>query len=197
MITLPTYSGKRICPVEPKPEQIVPSEIPIVLARVPRFGGHTRITYSVGDHSIRVAQRVEERCIAKLAAGEGDGPQGRDLWRLKLAALLHDAHEAYSGFGDVQKPAKELFPGLKEIERGLDVVIAEVFGFSPNLFEHPEIKAADTALLHTEFRDLWAGERREIPEALPARIVPRSEFDTQVAFGRMMTELVELGGLTA
>jgi len=68
----------------PDPADIRLSDIAKQLARTARWGGATPCFYSVADHCLRVADRVGQ-------------PH-------RLAALLHDAHEAY--MGDVRAPLR-------------------------------------------------------------------------------------------
>ena len=144
-----TYKGRRFELLAPRAEDVDPEELAWSLARIPRFLGHTRgpLSYSVAEHSIYVAAAVAGR-----AGGEP---------RLVLAALLHDAHEAY--MGDITAPVKlalrELGAGdaLAELQRRIDSAIAERFGFPVELFADPRIKAADLLLLAAEKRDLMPG----------------------------------------
>jgi hypothetical protein len=73
-----------------------------------------------------------------------------------LAALLHDAAEAY--VTDVPRPLKHA-PGMqsfRQYEAMVAGAIAEHFGLDAADFEHPCVKLADAELLHTERRDLMA-----------------------------------------
>jgi hypothetical protein len=147
----------------------------IVLSRTCRFGGHTREFYSVAEHSHRVCRYVSDRTEDS---------------EIRLATLLHDAHEAYSGFGDVCRPAKGLSEVVPRIEAGLDQVIAARFGFSPEFFSHELVKQADQVLLATEARDLmrepWQPAtltwRADLPEPLLEEIVPQGIDDAAWQF---------------
>lgn len=110
------------------------------LARISRFGGHTTRRYSVLEHSLYVAELVPPE--------------------YKAAALLHDAHEALTGFWDVSSPAKQLFPGLKEIELAIDKVICQRFEVDLNLMRSHTIRQADLVMLATEKRDLMVESER-------------------------------------
>jgi len=70
-----TYTGKHFHYLDPQPEEIDIIDIAHSLSLTCRYGGHCKQFYSVGDHSIRVAEIVPDE--------------------LKLRALLHDAAEAY------------------------------------------------------------------------------------------------------
>ena len=149
-----TLKGHKFCPLNPDPKLIDIGEIARVLSRLPRFGGHTigDLPYSVAQHSVMVSVLVPDR--------------------LALPALLHDAHEAYSGFGDVASPMKQ-WRGFKEhcgwVEHGIDFAVAQHFRFNWSLFYHANITLADRVALATEKRDLMAPEPCpwcEMPEPL-------------------------------
>lgn len=84
------------------------------LSQINRFTGHLREPYSVAEHSVRVA-----RAVADL-----DGPP-----RAVLAALLHDAHEAY--LGDISGPLKSLMTlagfSIRNLEERLQELIEDDF----------------------------------------------------------------------
>ena len=116
---------------------ISPTDITVSLSRLARFNGHTTKPYYVAQHSIIVSQMVKNA---------GADP------KLQLAALLHDAHEAY--ISDIPSPVKwsmgSGLEGLKEIERGIDRAVSEAFGFDQELFYHPLVKQADGSALKHE-----------------------------------------------
>lgn len=125
-----TRTGVRFDLLNPTPDMIRPEDIAFALARICRFNGHTRGHYSVAEHSIRVAALVPAEH--------------------QLAALLHDAPEAY--IGDVSSPLKALLPEYREIEQRIWSAICQRFGISTEL---PQcIKQADLIMLATERRDL-------------------------------------------
>lgn len=128
-----TYSGKVFDVFRPDPEQIDIIDIAVALSRMPRFAGHTTEFYSVAQHSIHVA----ELC----------GPS------VKLAALLHDASEAY--LVDLPRPIKHAMPEYIAIEALVMRAIADKFGFDFPL--SPCVKEADNVMLETEHRDLQPG----------------------------------------
>lgn len=100
-----TRSGRRVWPLDPRPEDIDIDDIAYALAGTFRFRGHSRIT--VAQHSVAVAHAVPRR------------------WR--LAALLHDAAEAY--LGDLPRPLKEgdYAAQFRDAERKLLAVILRRF----------------------------------------------------------------------
>ena len=104
-----TLSGRRVNPLDAAPEDIDPVDIADALANLCRFGGHSRGFYSVAQHSVIVCDLLEER-----------GATPDEL----MAALLHDAAEAY--LGDLPHPIKHrselgtVVPGRREAARGRD-----------------------------------------------------------------------------
>ena len=167
-----TYLGTRFYPAAPRIEDVHIEDIAHGLAFQCRFNGQTRSFYSVAQHSLFVAALVPTR--------------------LKLAALLHDAAEAY--LGDMVKPLKALFPEFSRLEESVIALIGERFGVAG--FEAPAIKRADLIALATEKRDLmphscepWAALAGVTP--VPARIVPIGPQEAKAAF---LERFHELGG---
>ena len=121
-----TYTGRYIDPLNPTPEDIHIEDIAHALSHQCRFGGHTTLFYSVAEHSLDVLSRVNAD---------------------RLAALLHDASEAY--LLDIPSPVKYRLPGYREAEDRLMAVIAEKFGFHWPL--SAEVKNADREALVYEW----------------------------------------------
>jgi len=143
---LQTVSGRRVNPFDPDPEQLDIEDIARALANLCRFGGHSRVFYSVAQHSVIVSELVEQR--------GGDAEE-------VFAALMHDASEAY--LGDMPHPIKHRSPlgaAFKAAEGHLEEVIRGRFAIKPDV---PEIKRADRALLATE-RRVFSGESWHWPE---------------------------------
>jgi hypothetical protein len=128
-----TYLGNRFFPLEGRIDLVHLEDIAHGLAYQCRFNGQTSEFYSIAQHSLMVADIVS-----------AEHPE------LRLAALLHDASEAY--LGDVVKPLKALLPNYKEIEKNVEEIIASTFGVA-DMF-NPSIKHADMIALATEKRDL-------------------------------------------
>lgn len=172
-----SLDGRKIDLHNPSADCIDPTTLATVLARMPRFGGHTRVFYSVAQHSVLVANLVQE-------------PE------LKLPALLHDAHEAYWGFGDITRPAKlisrRLSHVLQQQQRLFDWAIADRFGFDPKLFEAEQIHRADALALATEARDLMAPppEPWDIPAPLDGiTVTPLVTYEAFELFSAKLREL--------
>lgn len=134
-----TYTGKRFYPLDPRADDIDLVDIAHALSLVTRFGGHAVRHYSVAEHSILVACHV---------ARDDPDPQ------VVLAALLHDASEAY--LGDVPRPLKHLpeWVAYREAEARVEQIIAAKYGLPwpmPAVVAHHDHRA-----LATEYRDLVA-----------------------------------------
>jgi hypothetical protein len=99
-----TYTGRRVDLARPDPSSISIDDIAWHLSRLPRFNGATRsdTIYNVAQHSVLVLNRVRQ-----LA------PDANVC--LLLTALLHDAHEAYTG--DVIKPMGMLLDLTQPLKR--------------------------------------------------------------------------------
>lgn len=138
-----TFSGRRFYPLDPREEEIYIEDIAHALALANRFSGHTRVPYSVAEHSVRVSFAVEihaERC---------NHPEPR---RVAKWGLIHDSPEAY--LNDIPRPLKrtDAFAPYRNLEKNLLRKIARRFGLEGDM---PQlVKDADEILLATEARDL-------------------------------------------
>jgi len=133
---LPTFKGNKVQFYDFKKEDIDIADIAHALSMICRFGGHCSRHYSVAEHSLLVAQMVPEE--------------------YRLAALLHDAAEAY--LGDVISPLKRM-PGMefyRAIERDMEQLVEERFGV--RFVDDPVIKEADIKALYIEGRSFY-GEK--------------------------------------
>ena len=167
-----TVSGNRFYPLEPRIDRVAIEDIAHGLAYQCRFNGQTREFYSVAQHSLIVASLVPSQ--------------------LRLAALLHDAAEAY--LGDMVKPLKVLLPEFAAIEDKVTALIAEAFAI--DFSDYAPIKRADLIALATEKRDLmphsverWA--YLDDVRALPEPITVMSPSQAKQAF---LNEFVCLDG---
>jgi hypothetical protein len=169
-------SGRFVNPFDPDPEQLDVEDIARALGNLCRFGGHSRVFYSVAQHSVIVSELVEQR-----------GGDVEDVF----AALMHDATEAY--LGDMPHPIKHRSPlgaAFKDAEDQLEAVIRERFGIKADV---PEIKRADRALLATE-RRVFSGENWHWPELdgvepLDLELTAWSPAESAEAFARRYAEL--------
>ncbi|WP_217476583.1 phosphohydrolase [Stutzerimonas stutzeri] len=144
-----THTGKRFDLLAPRAELISTIDIAHALAHVCRFNGHTRHHYSVAQHSLLVASIVPaEHQLAALLHDATEAYVG-DMVR-PLKALLHDATEAY--VGDMVRPLKALLPDYSEIEHGIWLAVCDRFNIDSTL--PTSIYQADMIALATERRDL-------------------------------------------
>jgi hypothetical protein len=121
-----TFRGGRFYPLDPRPEDIDPRDIAHALSLLCRYGGHVERFYSVAEHCVLMSLWVP--------------PEDA------LAALLHDATEAY--VVDVPRPLKRSLAGYRAIETWVAVAIAARFGTSPDL--PASVREADDRILLTE-----------------------------------------------
>lgn len=102
-----TYTGTPFNVLDPHRDQVHFSDIAHALSRQCRYSGHCVKFESVAEHCVHVARMAPDH--------------------LKLAALLHDASEAY--LVDIPRPLKKLMPQYRAIEDRLMTVIGDKFGF--------------------------------------------------------------------
>jgi hypothetical protein len=132
MSFMQTFTGRKFWPMEPLPGDIDIRDIAHALANTCRYAGHCLVFYSVAEHSVLMSEKAS--------------PKNR------LAALLHDAAEAY--LCDVPSPLKPYLTNYQAIEQRLNECVAERFGIP---FPFPdEIHALDSAILADERAQLMA-----------------------------------------
>ena len=125
-----TVSGLWVNVFEPTPDMISIGDIAHALSNQCRFGGHLPRFYSVAQHSYHCSQMVDVQH--------------------KLAALMHDASEAY--LLDIPRPIRKGLSEYKGIEDKLMDVISKKFGF-----EYPmskEVAEADEEMLQFEWNTI-------------------------------------------
>ncbi len=173
---LQTVSGRWVNPFDPDPDQIELSDIARALANQCRFGGHCRPFYSVAQHCVIVSELMEQ-----------EGGNAEDA----LAALMHDAPEAY--LGDLPHPIKHRSPlgtVFREAEEPLDRMIRRRFSISD---PSEAVKRIDRALLATERRafsaEMWDWPELEGVESLQLELRAWSPDEAADAFIRRFEEL--------
>jgi len=181
MFWIQTLEGFPFDLENPEAGKISPGAISTGLSRLCRYLGHCLSFYSVAQHSILVESLV-------------DDPE------LKLPALLHDANELYTGFGDVSGPAKQLLKHhfgswLKNHEQNVNRAIAARFGFDPKLFDDTRIKLADRQVGCAEHRDLMAPcsmhwSQEDGIEPMKARINPLPMKTAEIVFWQRLADLI-------
>jgi len=154
-----TFTGRRFYPLNPSAEDVYLEDIAHALSMKCRFTGHCKQFYSVAEHCVRMAHH------AKFMP-----PMFRPI-PMSVAALLHDAAEAY--LPDVAAPLKMWFytfhgkyalanrsiymSAFCEVESNLLRSIRHGLGylFYPlKSFYGPELNEMDRRMLATEARDL-------------------------------------------
>lgn len=121
-----TATGRAFWPLDPRAEEICIEDIAHGLSLNCRYGGHCLRFYSVAEHCIHMANAA---------------PTG-----FELAALMHDASEAY--LADVIRPIKAHLTNYKTIEAELDRCIARRFGLTWPM--PAEVKRLDEAIIADE-----------------------------------------------
>lgn len=135
-----------------------PDTVPVAslihsVCRMPRFGGHSLRPYSVGAHSLAVAESV---------ARAGDGA-------VKYA-LIHDLHEAL--LGDIGTPNKITINKLAgydlvgQISTAWDECIFRSVKWAPRPEDRRIVKIADTQALRQE-RELFMARTPDADWGLP------------------------------
>ena len=128
--TIVLHSGRSFDFLNPDVNSFTIEDIAHALGQLCRFNGHTKKFYSVAQHLVLCSYLVPQEHA--------------------LAALLHDAHEAF--VGDVVTPLKALLPEFKKLEDRIEEVVLSKFGLPFPL--DPCVKKADLKMLCTEKRDL-------------------------------------------
>lgn len=137
--TILLQSGNYFDLCDPWGSQFTIEDIAHGLSHTCRYAGQCRMFYSVAEHSFHTSFLVPKH--------------------LQLAALMHDAAEAF--IGDVTRPLKSLLPAYKRIEMDVEDAVAQRFGITG--MDAEEVKAADLAMLAAEqatimpaHADAWA-----------------------------------------
>lgn len=157
-----THSGIKVHLLNPDKDEILIQDIAHALSNMCRFVGHTKVFYSVAEHSIRVADLLPKE--------------------LKLWGLLHDASEAY--ISDISRPLKSQLDIYKEVEEKIMRLVADKFNL---VWPMPkEVKEADTIMLATEATQLTARADIWVPELgvepLTKRIKPMTQEQSKTYF---------------
>lgn len=163
MSWIQTYSGKKFDILNPTLESICIEDIAHALSYQCRFSGHTKIHYSVAQHSVLVSYFCE---------------QNDAFW-----GLMHDASEAY--LVDVPRPIKHLqeFSQYSRFEKQIQSLICEKFGLTD--IEPPSVKFADNLLLSLEAECFMSPlhEEWKFPlNKLPLTIKPLQPHEAEVLF---------------
>lgn len=146
-----TFSGNWVNVFDPQEDQITIEDIAHGLSNLCRYGGHTRVFYSVAQHSIHCAEVLRN---------------SNTSLQQQFDALMHDASEAY--LMDFPRPIKLKMPEYKVIEHGLMKVIAQKFGVqypfkgADSFGFSPVVKDADEHMLSLEWESLMLGIHNKV-----------------------------------
>jgi hypothetical protein len=151
---LQTHSGRAWCADAPADYAYDIREIAYALSNINRFCGHVG-TYSVAEHSVRVAELFLEW---------NDSLSGAPV----RAALLHDAAEAFCA--DLPAPLKSMpqLAGYVDVIRSTELAISEHFGLTSTFVVwRNEIRQADLGMLAIERQTLLSDALAEHWQWLP------------------------------
>jgi hypothetical protein len=164
--TILLRSGHYFDLLDPASSRFVVGDIAHALGKTCRFAGQCTRFYSVAEHSWHASFLVSDE--------------------YKLAALMHDAAEAF--IGDVTRPLKRLLPEYRAIEKRIETVIDDRFMLAGEC-SGEEVKAADVQLLAAEqaqlmpaHADTWA----VLAGVRPAPIVIRFWSPEEAALAWLM-----------
>lgn len=170
--TIQTFTGLTFDLLNPDYRQVNPVDIAYSLAAIPRYNGHCTVHYSVAEHCVLLHDY-----FAFLPRGR---PESFDA----LAALIHDAPEAYTG--DMIRPLKNCFSPQflaewanveKRIMNAIikaicgDVIARMVDGRVYSLDVHaPHIKYADDRIVGDEQAAFMRNVERENDNPLEVEV---------------------------
>lgn len=138
-----TFTGRFVNVIDPDPADVVIEDIAHHLANICRYTGAVRRHYSVGEHAVLVARKLE-------AVGAPIP--------VILAGLHHDDSEAY--LNDQGRPLKQNLREYHPIESRMDGVVRAALGISQLPFGDPRVKEADTWALGAESYQLLPSRGR-------------------------------------
>lgn len=140
-----TSNGEFFDLLNPTKDQINIEVIAHALSKMERATGHFTCRWSVAQHSILVAELAAQRA-------RKDDLSAQLRTTIELAALLHDASEAY--IVDLPRPLKYLpgFAKYREMEKRIQDLVYEKYGIPTDSdLIHEYVKWADNEALKYEF----------------------------------------------
>lgn len=131
-------------------------DIAHALAQINRFTGHANRPYSVAEHSLLCVDIAERLQLSPFG---------------QMAALMHDAHEAYTG--DITSPVKwTIGQPWKDFETVHSIAVRKYFGLSTKFITYrQQVEQCDLVALATERRDLMPW-RADISSSWPILDTP-------------------------
>lgn len=141
-----TGSGRKVVFLNPQVNQFCLTDIAKHTSMICRFTGGTSQFYSVAQHAVFVGLLVKERLDNDEV--ELDKPE---YWDQILAALLHDAEEAY--VQDLSSPLKEIIRGRYNwVATGIRRKIFELYevewGYYNQIVKDADVKAVIVERFH-------------------------------------------------
>lgn len=175
-----TYTGRKFFPFAPRQQDIRIVDIAHSLSMQCRFNGHLTEFYSVAEHCVHASYLVSDEA--------------------KLAALLHDAAEAY--IGDMPQPVKRNLSSFCELDHNLQNAVFARFGvnLTDNIIK--EVKAVDRYMLfveaeaylpNPELLNDWQVDRYPFTPRTPITLKAWSPAEARSAFIGRFLELRESG----
>lgn len=158
-----TASGEVFYPLKPELGGIKLDDIAHALSNICRWTGHTRVHYSVANHSVHVANLL-------LQFGYSN--------RVALLGLLHDSPE--SMINDIARPLKKSIGGIERVEARIFAEILKVLNVKPpTKLEWEQVKRADNFSLEIEAFQLmpeivWSQISSEEAKTAPPLPMPRN-----------------------
>ncbi len=140
--SIETFSGRFVDTKKPDPGTIVLEDIAHALAATCRFGGHSKVFFSVAEHAVNCSLHLERAGWSRPDC---------------LAALHHDDSEAF--LVDIPRPLKPLLGvAYRRLSDRMDKAIVKGLGlpFTAEAFHAAHIKDADNHALVIEAHELMA-----------------------------------------
>lgn len=167
-----THSLTKFYPFNPKVEQVLLEDIAYALAGIRRWGAHANYRYTVGQHSLEVAEWIKQ-----------NGGSRHE----QLCGLMHDAGETY--LQDIAAPIKNFLTEYLEIERTVEEVIAAKFRLQ---YPFPEIVwRADIACREHEAQHLFDSHPMVTGKCFCKKFVIIPEETTNILFQEKFSELTQ------
>tara|TARA_R110000782_G_scaffold206936_1_gene295461 strand:- start:203 stop:742 length:540 start_codon:yes stop_codon:yes gene_type:complete len=144
-----TFTNKKFHFMNPSVDEICIEDIAQALSMNCRYSGHVKDFYSVAEHSVIIADLVYKQTGSSSKA---------------LAALLHDASEAY--LTDIPRPIKPYLTNYVDMESNIEKVIQQKFNIPPmdelTKYLDTHIVGAEAKILFNTVPD-WASDYDDIP----------------------------------
>ena len=143
------YSGVPYFFMDPNSHDYEIEDIAHSLSMQCRYGGHTRVFYSVAEHCVRLADYTRDNI--------NNNP------RYVRTALLHDAGEAF--LVDIPRPIKNLLPDYKKIEAPIEMAVATQWDlmYDPKQGGWPEwLRQLDMRICRDERKQLLSPDSKNV-----------------------------------